>query len=92
MNSGMNVLHSTRAGDSLLQPRIPQLCRESRALYTICLAFQLSLGTTQSSEFFEYFDKALREFRSELAQSTTLPDGTLLSGLLLCSIGVSYTS
>lgn len=84
----MSVLHSTTAGETLLQPRLPQLCRESSALFTICLAFQLSLKTTQSQQFFEYFDKALREFRSELAQRTTLPDGTLLSGLLLSSIGV----
>ena len=73
----------------MLQPRLPELCQESKALYTICLAFQLSLSSTQSPEFLEYFDAALMEFRSELAQSTILSDGTLTGGLLLCSIGVS---
>ncbi|KAJ6140580.1 hypothetical protein N7470_010376 [Penicillium chermesinum] len=90
MNSGINVLHSTTAGDDLLQPRLPELCCESSALYTICLAFQLSLETVQSPQFFEYFDKSLREFRAELDRSTTLPDGTLLAGLLLSSIGLMH--
>lgn len=72
----------------MLQPRLPQLCQESSALYTICLAFQLSLSETQTARFFEYFDAALREFRSELARSSSLSNATLTAGLLLCSIGV----
>lgn len=41
--------------------------------------------------FFEYFDAALNRFRSELAMSlTSLEDGTLAAGLLLCSIGVVH--
>lgn len=72
----------------MLQPRLPQLCQESSSLYTVCLAFQTSLSTTHTAVFFEYFDAALREFRSELLRSTTLSDGTLTAGLLLCSIGV----
>ncbi|KAJ5935276.1 hypothetical protein N7466_004823 [Penicillium verhagenii] len=90
MNGGINVLHSTTARDGMLQPRLPELCQESSALYTICLAFQLSLSSTQSPQFFEYFDTALREFRSELARSTILSDGTLTAGLLLCSIGLIH--
>ncbi|KAJ5734463.1 hypothetical protein N7493_003249 [Penicillium malachiteum] len=90
INGGINVLHSTTARDSMLQPRLPQLCQESSALYTICLAFQLSLSSTHSPQFLEYFDAALREFRSELAQSTILSDGTLTAGLLLCSIGLMH--
>ncbi|KAJ5090615.1 hypothetical protein N7532_009299 [Penicillium argentinense] len=90
LRDGINVLHSTTARDSMLQPRLPQLCQESSALYTICLAFQLSLVSTHSPRFFEYFDAALREFRSELARSTTLSDGTLTAGLLLCSIGLMH--
>lgn len=74
----------------MLQPRLPELCQESSALYPICLAFQLSLSATHTAPFFEYFDSALREFRSELARSTTLSDGTLTAGLLLCSIGVRH--
>jgi hypothetical protein len=73
----------------MLQPRLPELCQESSALYNICLTFQLSLSATDTPQFFEYFDTSLREFRSELARSTTLSDGTLTAGLLLCSIGVS---
>ncbi|KAJ5659369.1 hypothetical protein N7507_005820 [Penicillium longicatenatum] len=90
LNGGINVLHSTTAQEGMLQPRLPQLCRESNALYTICLAFQLSLSSNQSPLFFEYFDAALREFRSELARSTILSDGTLTAGLLLCSIGLMH--
>ena len=88
MKDGINVLHSTTARESMLQPRLPQLCEESSALYTICLAFQLSLSSTCSPIFLEYFDTSLRKFRSELACSTTLSDGTLTAGLLLCTIGV----
>lgn len=73
----------------MLQPRLPGLCQESNALYNICLTFQLSLSGTDTPQFLEYFDTSLREFRSELARSTTLSDGTLAAGLLLCSIGVS---
>ncbi|KAJ5622320.1 hypothetical protein N7528_005552 [Penicillium herquei] len=36
------------------------------------------------------FNESLREFRSELAQSTILSDGTLTAGLLLCSIGLMH--
>ncbi|KAJ5503405.1 hypothetical protein N7463_006279 [Penicillium fimorum] len=91
MNNGINVLHSTTARDGLLHPRLPQLCRESSALYSICIAFQLALSSSVSSQFCEYFDTALRTFRSELACSTTLSDGTLTSGLLLCSIGLMHS-
>ncbi|CAL5873659.1 uncharacterized protein PFLUO_LOCUS7941 [Penicillium psychrofluorescens] len=74
----------------MLQPRLPELCRESSALYTTCLAFQLSLAPSLTPRFFEYFDAALRTFRSELACSTTLLDGTLAAGLLLCSVGLMH--
>ncbi|KAK5788771.1 hypothetical protein VI817_009729 [Penicillium citrinum] len=90
ITDGINVLHSTTARDSMLQHRLPQLCEESNALYTICLAFQLSLSSTRSPLFLEYFDTSLRKFRSELACSTTLSDGTLTAGLLLCSIGLMH--
>lgn len=74
----------------MLQPRLPQLRKESDALYPICLTFQLSLSNHHSPQFLEYFDTSLRKFRSELARSTSLSDGTLTAGLLLCSIGVRY--
>ncbi|KAJ5632453.1 hypothetical protein N7490_008792 [Penicillium lividum] len=90
MNEGINVLHSTTTRDSMLQPRLPQLCQESSALYKICLAFQISVSSAHSPRFMEYFDAALREFRSELTQSTILSDGTLTAGLLLCSIGLIH--
>ncbi|OQE02407.1 hypothetical protein PENSOL_c002G00584 [Penicillium solitum] len=90
MNNGFNVLHSTTARDTMLHPRLPQLCQESSALYSICIAFQLALSSTVTSQFCEYFDTALRTFREELACSTTLSDGTLTSGLLLCSIGLMH--
>lgn len=89
LTSGINILHSTTAPQSMLQPRLPELCQESSALYNICLTFQLSLSATHTPQFFEYLDTSLREFRSELARSTTLSDGTLTAGLLMCSIGVS---
>ncbi|KAJ5964317.1 uncharacterized protein N7479_004193 [Penicillium vulpinum] len=90
MSNGINMLHSTTARDIMLLPRLPQLCQESSALYSICIAFQLALSSTVSSQFCEYFDTALRTFRSELAHSITLSDGTLISGLLLCSIGLMH--
>ncbi|KXG53693.1 uncharacterized protein PGRI_007430 [Penicillium griseofulvum] len=90
MNSGINALHSTTARETMLYPRLPQLRRESSALYPISIAFQLALSSTVSSRFCEYFDTALRTFRSELACSTTLSDGTLASGLLLCTIGLMH--
>ncbi|KAJ5376804.1 hypothetical protein N7509_013690 [Penicillium cosmopolitanum] len=90
LKNGINVLHSTTARESMLQPRLPQLREESDALYTICLTFQLSLSNHHSSQFLEYFDTSLRKFRSELARSTSLLDGTLTAGLLLCSIGLMH--
>ncbi|KAJ5389630.1 uncharacterized protein N7496_000698 [Penicillium cataractarum] len=90
LTSGINILHSTTAPKSMLQPRLPELCQESSALYNICLTFQLSLSATHTTQFFEYLDTSLREFRSELARSTTLSDGTLTAGLLMCSIGLMH--
>jgi hypothetical protein len=72
----------------MLHLRLPELCQQSSALYSICIAFQLALSSPVTPRFCEYFDTALKTFRSELACSTTLSDGTLTSGLLLCSIGV----
>ena len=74
--------------DSALLPRLPQLCQQSGALYSVCLAFQISLSEDSKDRFFEYFDAALSTFRAELAQSVDLADGTWTAGLLLCSIGV----
>lgn len=89
LTSGVNVLHSTTVNNSLLVHGLPQLCQQSRALYAICLAFQVTLTPDLRPRFFEYFDAALSTFRSELAMSVTgLDDGTLTAGLLLCSIGV----
>ncbi|CAG8909646.1 unnamed protein product [Penicillium egyptiacum] len=89
LNNGINSLLSIAAPESMLQPRLPELCQESNALYNICLTFQLSLSTIRTPQLFEYFDTSLREFRYELARSTTLSDGTLAAGLLLCSIGLT---
>ncbi|KAJ5173044.1 hypothetical protein N7492_005637 [Penicillium capsulatum] len=90
LTHGINVLHSTNAEDTMLRPRLPRLMEESTCLYAVCLAFQISLSTTHTAVFFEYFDMALREFRSELLRSKTLSDGTLTAGLLLCSIGLMH--
>ncbi|KAJ5757972.1 uncharacterized protein N7511_006666 [Penicillium nucicola] len=90
MNDGINALHSTTASDSMLHDRLPQLCQQSSALYSICIAFQLALTSSVTPQFCEYFDKSLGIFRSELACSTVLSDGTLTSGLLLCSIGLMH--
>ncbi|CAG7917408.1 unnamed protein product [Penicillium olsonii] len=90
MNNGINTLHSTTARDSMLHPRLPQLFQDSPALFPICISFQLALTSTVIPRFCEYFDKALRTFRSELACSKTLSDATLTSGLLLCSIGLMH--
>ena len=84
------MLHSTTVNDNMLLPLLPQLCQQSRALYAICLAFQVTLTPKMHPRFFEYFDAALNRFRTELSTSlTSLGDATLAAGLLLCSIGVS---
>ncbi|PYH84266.1 hypothetical protein BO82DRAFT_330400 [Aspergillus uvarum CBS 121591] len=91
LTSGVNTLHSTTADDhtSLLGAQLPTLCRQSDALYFICLALQVSICDDIGPRFFEYYDAALNHFRSELAHSASyLPDGTFAAGLLLCSVGV----
>ncbi|KAF3386863.1 hypothetical protein F1880_000799 [Penicillium rolfsii] len=90
LTNGINILHSTTAPHGMLQSRLPELCQESSALYNICLTIQLSLSATHTPQFYEYLDTSLRKFRSELARSTTLADGTLTAGLLLCSIGLMH--
>lgn len=89
VTSGINVLQSATMSENHLRGELPRLCQESNALYNICLTFQLSLTSVHTTQFFEYFDRSIREFRAELAQSTILSDGTFTAGLLLCSIGVS---
>ncbi|RAK95302.1 Zn(II)2Cys6 transcription factor [Aspergillus ibericus CBS 121593] len=89
---GINILHSTTVhdGETPLKLRLPTLCQQSEALYRICVTLQVSLRSDMKSHFFEYFDAALNNFRSELAQSEAyLKDGTLTAGLLLCTIGVT---
>ncbi|PYI10913.1 C6 finger domain protein [Aspergillus sclerotiicarbonarius CBS 121057] len=89
--SGINILHSTTVhdGEIPLRLRLPALCRESEALFQICVTLQVSIRSDLKHRFFEYFDAALNKFRGELAQSEAyLKDGTLTAGLLLCTIGI----
>ncbi|KAL2808277.1 C6 finger domain protein [Aspergillus granulosus] len=93
LSSGINVLHSTTVHDveNLLISRLPILSQQSGALYTICITIQISLKPELTVHFFEYFDVALTKFRSELQRNETcLEDGTLVAGLLLCTIGVMH--
>ncbi|PLB50117.1 hypothetical protein P170DRAFT_380493 [Aspergillus steynii IBT 23096] len=92
LSFGIHILHSTTVHDegNLLAPRLPELCRQSEALYAICLALQASISES-NPRFLEYFDAALNQFRTELARSMErLSDGTFTAGLLLCSIGLVH--
>ncbi|KAI9040533.1 Zn(II)2Cys6 transcription factor [Aspergillus affinis] len=93
LSSGIYILHATTVHDAgnLLALQLPELCRQSDALYAVCLALQASMASEPKYPFLEYFDAALNQFRTELAGSVTqLEDGTLTAGLLLCSIGLMH--
>ncbi|BCS27819.1 Zn(II)2Cys6 transcription factor [Aspergillus puulaauensis] len=93
LSSGINTLHSTTVHDeqTLLKPRLPVLCQQSEALYTICIALQASLSREPTARSLEYLDIGLNKFRAELSTSEHhLEDGTLTAGLLLCTIGVMH--
>ncbi|KAE8155084.1 hypothetical protein BDV25DRAFT_135128 [Aspergillus avenaceus] len=86
LSSGINVLHPTSVNDSrnLLGPMLPTLCRESKALYAVCVALQASLCAEMYSQFFEHFDTALTLLRNELSHSLPyLEDPTFTAGLFL---------
>ena len=86
---GINILHSTSIDDSALGPRLPQLCQLSRALYAVCIAFQVSLSAQMRHRFREYYQAAIATFRAELSHCRGfLNDGTWNAGLILCTIGV----
>jgi hypothetical protein len=90
-SSGINILcGKANDPDCIFRNSLPTLCRQSEALYRICLALQVSVSSCRSDQFFEYFDTALKHFRSELNRTGTaqLADGTFTAGLLLCTIGV----
>ncbi|OJJ07843.1 hypothetical protein ASPVEDRAFT_202920 [Aspergillus versicolor CBS 583.65] len=92
-SSGINILHSTTVHDeqTLLKPRLPVLCQQSKALYQICIALQASINQEPTARFLEYLDIGLNRFRAELSKSELyLEDGTLTAGLLLCTIGVMH--
>ncbi|KAL2860609.1 hypothetical protein BJX68DRAFT_89034 [Aspergillus pseudodeflectus] len=89
--SGINILcGKANDPDCIFRNSLPTLCRQSEALYRICLALQVSVSPCRSDQFFEYFDTALKHFRSELNRTGTaqLADGTFTAGLLLCTIGM----
>ncbi|KAJ0426054.1 hypothetical protein BJY00DRAFT_298216 [Aspergillus carlsbadensis] len=91
-SSGINVLCGKANGpDCIFRNSLPALCRQSEALYRICLAVQVSVSPCRSDKFFEYFDTALKQFRFELNRTgaTQLADGTFTAGLLLCTIGMT---
>ncbi|KAL2800987.1 hypothetical protein BJX66DRAFT_290652 [Aspergillus keveii] len=90
-SSGINILcGKANDPDCIFRNSLPTLCRQSEALYRICLALQVSVSSCRSDQFFEYFDTALKHFRSELNRTGTaqLADGTFTAGLLLCTIGM----
>ncbi|KAL2832730.1 C6 finger domain protein [Aspergillus pseudoustus] len=91
--SGINILHSTTVYDveNTLGSRLPTLCAQSDALYSICITLQISLNPALKTHFLEYFDAALIKFRNELSRTDTyLENGTLAAGLLFCTIGIMH--
>ncbi|KAF9886873.1 hypothetical protein FE257_010996 [Aspergillus nanangensis] len=93
LSTGLHTLHSTTVNDAanMLELRLPVLCQKSKALFSICVAFQASIMPDARPRFPEYFDAALNQFRAELSHRLMyLPDETLTAGLLLCSIGLVH--
>ncbi|KAL3464416.1 hypothetical protein BJX64DRAFT_254954 [Aspergillus heterothallicus] len=91
-SSGINILCAGKIDDPgcIFRNHLPALCRQSEALYRICLALQVLVSPSRSNLFFEYFDTALKRFRLELARTAgQLADGTFTAGLLLCTIGMT---
>ncbi|KAL2854838.1 hypothetical protein BJY01DRAFT_204879 [Aspergillus pseudoustus] len=92
-SSGINILCAGKVDDPgcIFRNHLPILCRQSEALYRICLALQVLVSPCRSDQFFEYFDTALKRFRLELDGTGTaqLADGTFTAGLLLCTIGMT---
>lgn len=65
------------------------LCAHSKSLLANCLTFQLSLHPEYEGKFDEYYAESLRLFRQDVVEpSYMMKDATLVSGILLCSIGV----
>ncbi|KAL2813174.1 hypothetical protein BJX63DRAFT_432223 [Aspergillus granulosus] len=91
-SSGINILCAGKVDDPncIFKNHLPVLCRQSEALYRICLALQVLVSPCRSDQFFEYFDMALKRFRLELDRTgaAQLADGTFTAGLLLCTIGM----
>lgn len=94
LTTGVNLLHATTIHEIPIASAIPQLCQESAALYKICLALQCYMHPDLNAEFLDFYNDGLTKFRSELSTSSTigLRESNLLSGLLLCSIGVSEST
>ncbi|KAL3457553.1 hypothetical protein BJX64DRAFT_295852 [Aspergillus heterothallicus] len=93
LSSGINILHSTTIHDveNSLGARLPSLCQQSEALYSICITLQISLNPDLKTHFLENFDAALIRFRTELSRNDAyLEDSTLAAGLLLCTIGIMH--
>lgn len=88
--SGYRCLYSLQSPGNLLVERIVKHCETSPACYSICVALQACLVPEGSARFVEHFDTALKQYRFEIASNElSLSCGTLVAGLLLCSINVS---
>ncbi|KAA8649709.1 uncharacterized protein ATNIH1004_002383 [Aspergillus tanneri] len=88
LSSGIDILHSATLREENLRSTLPALCEQSKALYAVCLAHQVSLSS--KLQFLRSFDAAVNLFRSELRSATVLKDGTFTAGLLLCSTGMMH--
>ncbi|KAI9035082.1 Zn(II)2Cys6 transcription factor domain-containing protein [Aspergillus affinis] len=83
IETGCQELFSTKVLTGAFSSAIVDLCQDSQACYTVCIALQASLTDGLQRHFLEYFDLALQHFRSEFGQTDSLTYGTLTAGILI---------
>lgn len=89
MESGHQLLYSTKIADNPISPALIPLTERSQALYSLCVAVQCFLSGRMEM-LYERYDSALAKFRIELERSgEEFKDSTIAAGLLLCTLGVS---
>jgi hypothetical protein len=90
--SGYQNLYSSRVPGRQLVEHIIHSCEESSACYSVCVALQARLKSDEGTRFLQYLDIAFKQYRLEIGDGEhRLSRGTLVAGLLLCSINVSRT-
>ncbi|KAH8760569.1 hypothetical protein F5883DRAFT_619221 [Diaporthe sp. PMI_573] len=88
LESGHQVLYSTKTAENFISPALTQLSERSQALFTLCVAVQCFLSGRMEM-LYQRYDSALAKFRIELESSgEAFKDTTIAAGLLLCTLGM----